>query len=88
MWPSAISKKAFIAATPAVAAAGRSIATLCEYGEPSALLQDMVQVRGVDLVVLGTEGRSGLAHVLLGSVAHRLLSRLSIDVLVVRRRRK
>jgi nucleotide-binding universal stress UspA family protein len=70
-----------------VAASGRYIATLCEYGEASALLQDLVQVRGVDLVVLGTEGRSGLAHVLLGSVAHRLLRRLSIDVLVVRRRR-
>jgi nucleotide-binding universal stress UspA family protein len=46
-----------------------------------------VQVGDVDLVVLGTEGRTGLAGVLLGSVAQRLLSRLSVDVLVVRRRR-
>jgi nucleotide-binding universal stress UspA family protein len=77
----------FLAATRAVADSGRSIATLCEYGEASALLQDLVQARGIDLVVLGTEGRSGLAHVLLGSVAQRLLNRLSVDVLVVRRRR-
>jgi nucleotide-binding universal stress UspA family protein len=77
----------FLAATRAVADSGRSIATLCEYGEASALLQDLVQARGIDLVVLGTEGRSRLAHVLLGSVAQRLLNRLSVDVLVVRRRR-
>jgi nucleotide-binding universal stress UspA family protein len=44
-------------------------------------------VRGVDLVVLGTEGRSGLARAVLGSTAQRLLSRLPVDVLVVRRRR-
>jgi nucleotide-binding universal stress UspA family protein len=63
-----------LAATRAVADSGRSIATLCEYGEASALLHDLVQARGIDLVVLGIEGRSGLAHVLLGSVAQRLLN--------------
>jgi nucleotide-binding universal stress UspA family protein len=79
--------KAFLAATQAVADSGHSIATLREYGDASALLQDLVQARGIDLVVLGTEGRSGLAHVLLGSVAQRLLSRLPADMMVVRRRR-
>jgi nucleotide-binding universal stress UspA family protein len=79
--------QAFLAATPAVATAGRPVATLCEYGEAGALLQDLVQARGVDLVVLGTEGRSGLARAVLGSTAQRLLSRLPVDVLVVRRRR-
>jgi nucleotide-binding universal stress UspA family protein len=77
--------QAFLAATPA--AQGRDIRTYCEYGEASALLQDLVQARGADLVVLGTEGRSGLARVLIGSVAQRLLARLHVDVLVVRRRR-
>jgi nucleotide-binding universal stress UspA family protein len=79
--------RAFLAATPAVAADGRFIDTVCEYGEVGALLEDLVQLGDVDLVVLGTEGRSGLAGVLLGSVAQRLLSRLSVDMLVVRRRR-
>ena len=79
--------RSFLAATPEVAASGRSIETLCEYGEISALLEDLAQARGVDLVVLGTEGRSGLAHALLGSVAQRVLNRLSIDMLVVRRQR-
>lgn len=76
--------QAFLAATPAVAASGRSITVVCEYGEVGTLLQDLVQVRGVDLVVLGTEGRSGLAGLLLGSVAQRLLGGLAVDVLVVR----
>jgi nucleotide-binding universal stress UspA family protein len=37
--------------------------------------------------VLGTEGRSGLARVMLGSVAEYLVRRLSVDVLLVRRQR-
>ncbi len=77
----------FLAAIPAIAASGRRIATLYEYGEVSSLLEDLVQARGVDLVVVGTEGRGALASTLLGSVAQRLLSRLSVDVLMVRRRR-
>jgi nucleotide-binding universal stress UspA family protein len=77
---------AFLAATPA-AAGGRFVETLCEYGDVGALLEELVQQSDVDLVVLGTEGRSGLAGVLLGSVAQRLLSRLSVDALVVRQRK-
>lgn len=76
--------QAFLAATPA--ASGRAVATIGEYGEPGELLQDLVQARSVDLVVLGTAGRTGLAHVLLGSVAQGLLGRLPVDVLLVRRR--
>ena len=75
--------QAFLAATPAVAASGRNIDTICEYGDASALLQDLSQARGVDLVALGTEGRTGLAHVLLGSVAERLLKSLPVDTLVL-----
>lgn len=77
----------FLAATPAVTASGRTLATFCEYGEIGALLQDMVQARGVDLVVLGTEGGGGLKGAMLGSVAQRLLTDLAGDVLLVRRRR-
>jgi nucleotide-binding universal stress UspA family protein len=79
--------RAFLAATPAAAASGRLIETVCEYGEVGALLEEFVQLGDVDLVVLGTEGRTGLAGVLLGSVAQRLLNRLPVDTLVARRRR-
>jgi nucleotide-binding universal stress UspA family protein len=38
----------------------------------------------VDLIVLGTHGRSGLAHVLLGSVAERVVRKAPCPVLTVR----
>jgi nucleotide-binding universal stress UspA family protein len=39
---------------------------------------------GPDLLVVGTHGRTGVAHALLGSVAERLLRRPRCDVLAVR----
>lgn len=38
----------------------------------------------IDLIVMGTHGRSGLAHVLMGSVAERVVRKASCPVLVVR----
>ena len=38
----------------------------------------------IDLVVLGTHGRSGLAHVLMGSVAERVVRKSPCPVLTVR----
>ena len=79
--------KEFLAATPSVAALQRSMSVYCEYGEPDELLRDMVYAKGFDLVALGNEGRSRLANVLIGSVAHRLLESLPVDVLIARKGR-
>jgi universal stress protein A len=38
----------------------------------------------IDLIVLGTHGRSGLAHMLLGSVAERVVRKAPCPVLTVR----
>lgn len=72
----------FLAATPAAAASGKSIRVFCEYGPPEELLPEMAQAKGFDLAALGSKGRSQVANVLLGSVAHRLLQRLETDVLL------
>nr|HPM66487.1 universal stress protein [Piscinibacter sp.] len=55
-----------------------------EFGAPETLLPDFVTSAHVDLVVLGSQGRSGLARALLGSTAENLLHTLDCDTLVVR----
>jgi len=57
---------------------------LIEYGAADRLLHDYVRDNDVDLVVLGTHGRSALFEVLLGSVAKRIMDGLPCDALVVR----
>ena len=49
----------------------------------AAIVQDATS-RGADLIVMGTHGRSGLAHALLGSVAERVLRSAPCPVLTVR----
>jgi nucleotide-binding universal stress UspA family protein len=40
--------------------------------------------RGIDLIVMGTHGRSGMAHLLMGSVAERVVRSAPCPVLTVR----
>jgi nucleotide-binding universal stress UspA family protein len=42
--------------------------------------------RGIDLIVMGTHGRTGLKHALIGSVAEKTLRNAPCPVLVVRSR--
>jgi nucleotide-binding universal stress UspA family protein len=55
-----------------------------ESGNPADEIVRVAQERNVDLVVMGTHGRTGLAHVLLGSVAEKVVRSASCSVLVVR----
>ncbi|MEZ4282325.1 MAG: universal stress protein [Myxococcota bacterium] len=48
------------------------------------VLADFIHEIGADLLVMGTHGRTGLAHLLMGSVAERTLRRAPCPVLTVR----
>jgi nucleotide-binding universal stress UspA family protein len=74
----------FIAAIPGAQATLQRIEQLCEYGDPGMLLADMAEARPLQLVVLGTAGRSGLAGLVLGSTAIRIAAEVPADILLVR----
>jgi nucleotide-binding universal stress UspA family protein len=47
-------------------------------------LEIMEAAKGQDLIVMGTHGRSGLSHLLLGSVAERVVRGSEVPVLTIR----
>lgn len=53
-------------------------------GTPKRAIVRCVQDGDYDLVVLGTHGRTGLAHVLMGSVAEWVLRHVNVPVVTVR----
>lgn len=52
-------------------------------GSPSRAIRNFVEDNDIDLVVMGSHGRSGLSRVILGSVAEKVLRRTRLPVLVV-----
>ena len=55
-----------------------------EPGHPDGVILDVARRLKSDLIVLGTRGRSGLGHVLLGSTAERVLRRAPVPVVVLK----
>jgi nucleotide-binding universal stress UspA family protein len=53
-------------------------------GRPFMEILGYAKDRHVDLIVIGTHGRSGLRHVLLGSVAERVVRKAPCPVLTIR----
>jgi len=53
-------------------------------GVPKTAILDYVDERGMDLVVMGTHGRTGLDHYLIGSVAEKVVRRSPVPVVTVR----
>jgi nucleotide-binding universal stress UspA family protein len=53
-------------------------------GRPTHVISDTATSRGTDLIVMGTHGRSGFAHLVLGSVAERIVRTAPCPVLTVR----
>lgn len=57
---------------------------IVETGDPRPVILAQAAARGSDLIAMGTKGRTGLAHVLVGSVAEAVLRRSASDILVAR----
>ena len=53
-------------------------------GRPESAILDMVAEHAIDLVIMGTTGRTGIPGVLTGNTAERLLSRLQCSLLAVK----
>ncbi len=58
--------------------------SICESGDPATAIIERATNGGYDLLVLGTHGRTGLSHLLMGSVAEKVMRRAPCPVLTVR----
>ena len=63
---------------------GIAVATRVATGIPSEEVITAARAEGSDLIVVGTRGKTGLAHVLLGSTAERVIRGAPCPVLTVR----
>lgn len=53
-------------------------------GRPAHTIVDHATDGGFDLIVMGTHGRTGLSHVVMGSVAERVVQKAHCPVLTIR----
>jgi nucleotide-binding universal stress UspA family protein len=67
-----------------VADAGLTVEALVLVGDPFRQITETAANAGVDLIVMGTHGRTGLQHWMLGSVAERVVRLAPCPVLVTR----
>ncbi len=62
------------------------IASITERGvSPHEVITSYAGEHGIDLIVMATHGRSGLSHLLIGSVTEKVIQRAPCSVLAVRR---
>jgi nucleotide-binding universal stress UspA family protein len=64
--------------------AGISAEYLSVRGSPERIILEVASSKNADLIVMGTHGRTGLAHVVLGSVAERVVREAPCPVLTVK----
>ena len=65
-------------------ARGLTVETVAREGYPATVIEEEVVRQGADLIVIGTRGLSGLKHLLLGSIAERVVQRAPCPVLTVK----
>jgi nucleotide-binding universal stress UspA family protein len=67
-----------------LAAQGVRAEPVVDVGDPAEAIVDYAQENGVDLIVMSTHGRTGLARWAYGSVANKVLGAAKCPVLLVR----
>mgnify|MGYP001451771769 FL=1 len=65
-------------------AAGCAHTTHIHVGQPAEVIAKLAAEQGCDLIVMGTHGRGGIAGLVTGSVANRVLHLTSCPVLLVK----
>jgi universal stress protein A len=60
------------------------IETRVLWGDPATTICEVAQTHPCELMVMSTHGRTGLAHVFIGSVAERVVRYAPCNVLIVR----
>ncbi len=60
--------------------------TVVRRGTPSEEIRKFAEEEGIDLIVMATHGRTGLRHIVLGSVAEKVVRQAGIPVLTVKPR--
>ena len=63
---------------------GLKARSLLKVGSPFLEVIHAAQTESADLIVMGTHGRTGIAHVLMGSVAERVVQKAHCPVLTIR----
>lgn len=61
-----------------------NVRTIVKVGDPLFQIVEYARLESVDLIVMGTQGRSGVARLFLGSVAERVVRTAPCPVLTVR----
>ena len=61
-----------------------NVRNIVKMGDPRAEILDYARLAAVDLIVMGTHGRTGVSRVFLGSVAERVVRTASCPVTTVR----
>jgi nucleotide-binding universal stress UspA family protein len=70
-------------ARASLAAANVAFDAVKRVGEPADEIIHCASERGVDLIVMGTHGRTALANLVVGSVATKVLAQASTPVLLL-----
>ena len=68
----------------AVARGAQRVSTTLLRGDAAHEIVEGAKREGCDLIIIGTHGRTGIKHVLLGSVAEKVVRHATCPVLVVR----